>query len=727
MLRRKLQAMRLEIEETLNIAIQIAAALDAAHRSRIVHRDIKPENVMLRADGLIKVLDFGLAKLTEKKDDTPADSQDPTRALIKTNVGAVMGTVAYMSPEQARGLEVDGRTDIFSLGVVLYEMLTGRLPFEGETVSDMIAAILTAEPAPLDENAPAELQRIVRKCLQKKVDERYQTAKDLLIDLKALKHDLHFAAELERTTSANKNVQAETNSISPMTTDTAHAVSSTAYISGEIKKHKIGFAIGLIILLLAAIGFGSWFYAGHNSTIESIAVMPFVNDSGNADTDYLSDGMTESLISSLSQLPKLNVKARSSVFRYKGKDLDPRKIGMELNVQAVLNGRVVSRGDMLTLSLELVDARTENVIWSEQYNRKQTDLASLQSDIARDVASKLRAKLSSADEGRVTRRYTDNTDAYELYLRGRYFAGGKITEEGLKKSIQYYQQAIEKDPNYALAYVGLAQSYMRLGHVWGFLPPRETFPKAKAAVMKAMEIDETLADAHTALADYHLSYEWDWSGAERESRRAIELDPNDASAHSGYGSYLQAVGRLDEAIAERKLCRDLDPLSPTATANVGYPYYFARQYDRAIEYYRKALELDPNYSWSYLWIGQAYVEKGMYEEAIAEINKAITLSEGNTRAVATLGYAYAVAGKRGEAQKVIVELNEQSKLRYVSPYFIAVIHAGLGEKDQAFAWLEKAYQERHPYLTLLKVEPVFDNLRSDPRFQDLLRRVGLIP
>src|SRR4029079_18609469 len=363
--------------------------------------------------------------------------------------------------------------------------------------------------------------------------------------------------------------------------------------------------------------------------------------------------------STRSQIPKLNVKSRSTVFRYKGMNADPKQVGTQLEVQAVLTGRIVQRGDQLTLALELVDARTENVIWSEQYNRKQTELVSLQSQIARDVAKKLQAKLTGVDESRVTRRYTDNVEAYELYLKGRFFAGGNVTEEGLKKSIDYQQQAIQKDPNYALAYVGLARSYITLGHVWGFLPPRETFPKANVALMKALEIDETLADAHNALAEYYFAYDWNWLGAEREFKRATELNPNDASPQCGYGSYFQAMGRFEEAIAARELCREGDPLSPTATANVGYPYYFAQQYDQAIGYYRKALELDPNYSWSYLWIGQAKLEKGMYNEAIVDINKAIALADGNVRMKATLGYAYAVAGRRGEAQHIIDELQGQ--------------------------------------------------------------------
>ena len=720
-LRRRLQAGPIEIDETLSIATQVAGALDAAHHSRIIHRDIKPENIMVRQDGVVKVLDFGLAKSTEREL-AEVDTEAATLAQINTQAGMVLGTAAYMSPEQARGKPVDARTDVWSLGVVIYEMVTRRLPFVGETPSDLIAAILRNEPPLLNEETPAELQRIIRKTLQKNADERYQTVRDLLIDLKSLQRDLDFAAALERTSSTSKNSHPETKTIN---TDPAHAVSTVEYVSGEIKKHKIGLAVILAVLLVTGIGLGYWFYPRQSPTIESVAVMPFVNDSGNADADYLSDGMTELLISSLSQIPKLKVKSRNTVFRFKGTNVDPQQVGTQLKVQAVLTGRIVQRGDQLTLALELVDARTENVIWTEQYTRKQTDLVSLQSDIARDVANKLQAKLSGVDESRVTRRYTDNPEAYELYLKGRFFAGGKITEDELKKSIHYYQGAIEKDPNYALAYVGLAQSYMQLGHVWGFLPPRETFPKANVALMKALEIDETLAEAHTRLADYYFAYEWNWPATEREFKRAIALNPNDSSPQCGYGSYFQAMGRFDEAIAARRLCRELDPLSPTATANVGYPYYFARQYDQAIGYYRKALDLDPNYSWSYLWIGQANLEKGLYDEAIADINKAIALSEGNMRMKATLGYAYAVAGKRRDALRIIGELQEQAKEKYVSPYFIAVIYSGLGDKAQAFEWLEKAYQERHPYLTLLKVEPVFDNLRSDPRYAELLSKVGL--
>lgn len=724
-LRRRLRTRRLEIDETLNVAIQIATALDAAHRNRIVHRDIKPENVMVREDGLVKVLDFGLAKSTESKI-AEIDAEAATLAQVNTNPGMIIGTVTYMSPEQARGKPVDARTDVWSLGVVLYEMASGHSPFVGETVSDTIAAIIKSEPPLLDDNTPGELQRIVRKTLQKNTDERYQTVKDLLIDLKNLKSELELAVTLGRERSAGTNRNAtQTKTTSDAGTDTARAVSTIESVSGEVKKRKLGFAVGLAVLMFAAIGLGYWFYSPQNSPIESIAVMPFVNESGNADADYLSDGMTELLINSLSQIPKLNVKARSTVFRYKDKNIDPRQVGTELRVQAVLNGRVVQRGDQLMLGLELVDARTENVIWTEQYNRKQTDLVSLQSDIARDVAKKLQAKLSGVDESRVTRRYTENAEAYELYLKGRFFAGGQITEEGLAKSIHYQQQAIEKDPNFALAYVGVARSYMTLGHVWGFLPPHETFPKARVALTKALQIDETLADAHTALADYYYSYEWNWVAAEQEFKRAIELNPNDASAHCGYGSYFQSFERFGEAIAERKLCRELDPISPTATANVGYPYYFARQYDQAIGHYRKALELDPNYAWAYLWIGQAYLGKRMYDEGISNINNAITLSEGNVRMKATLGYAYALTRKRREAQQIIDELQVQSEQKYVSAYFIAVIYSGLEEKDQAFAWLEKAYQERQPYLTLLKVEPVFDNLRLDRRFAELLRKVGL--
>ena len=591
-LRDRLRRGPLPLRETLDVALQVAAALNAAHEAGIVHRDIKPENIMLRDDGLAKVLDFGLAKLTEKKSET-ISSEDVTRVHVKTSPGLVMGTVAYMSPEQARGKEIDSRSDIWSLGVVIYEMLTRRTPFAEETTSDAIAAILTRDPAPLETETPSELQRIIRKALQKKAAERYQTVKDFLLDVRNLKRELEFSEELERSqipaSARSSNVGASRLSENATGINRAaisaqnsppQQTSSAEYLVSQISGHKRGVAVGLISLL-ATIGLGYWLLANRAAPakqIESIAVMPFVNESGNADVEYLSDGMTETLISSLSQLPNLNVKARSSVFRYKGKEIDLQKAAQELKVHAILTGRVMQRGDQLMLSLELVDTRTENAIWSEQYNRKQTDLVSLQSEIARDVSSKLRVKLSGTDERKLAKSYTANPEAYQLYLKGR-FSWNKRTADGLKQAVEYCKQAIEKDPGYALAYSGLAETYV-LFSPYSVALPKDSFPQAKAAALRALELDDSLAEAHAALGLYLTTFERDRSGAERELRRAIELNPNYATAHHWLGLEILAPSkRFDEALAELRRAEELDPLSSVIVTEVGGCLLYARRYD----------------------------------------------------------------------------------------------------------------------------------------------------
>ena len=486
-------------------------------------------------------------------------------------------------------------------------------------------------------------------------------------------------------------------------------------------------AVVLGVLLVTALGVaGYWKYGTRSGKqIDSIAVMPFVNEGGNADIEYLSDGMTDSLISSLSDVPNISVKARNSVFRYKGADVSTKKVGEELSVNALVIGRVLLRGSDIALHIELVEASTENVVWSSDYNRPMANLVTLQGQIARDVANRLREKLSGDDEKRVTRNYPGNSEAYELYLKGRYFAGGKVTEDGIVRAIELYKEAIDKDPAYALAYVGMARAYMMLGNVWGFRPPKETFPLAKAAITKALEIDSMLGEAHAAAATYNLAYDHNWVEAEREVLRAIELNPNDATAHAEYGTYLQALGRFDEAFTQRELASKIEMLSPTIVANVGYPLYYAGRYDEAIKYYQKAVELDPAFAWGYLWIGQAYLEKGAPEEGLKFIRRSLEVSDGNVRMLATLGYAYAKTGNRAEAEKIVEELRERSRERYISPYFIATIYSGLNEKDLAFLWLERAFEERHPYLILMGVEPVFRNIRDDPRFQSLTKRIGL--
>ena len=739
-LRQLMQGGPVSVGKVLDIAVQTTSALTTAHAAGIIHRDIKPENVMLRRDGVIKVLDFGLAKLTQNE--TGVNSEALTRALVNTSAGMVMGTPSYMSPEQARGIDTDARTDIFSLGIVLYEMLAGRAPFAGETAADIISVLLQKEPQPLStlaHDVPAELQHIVSKALRKDRDERYQTVKSLLVDLKTLQQELDFAAKLERGTAPDSKDAAARNGAQAANanaamgnaqtqTATARPTSSAEYIVSHIKQHRRGFAAGLAVLLLAAIGFGYWFYNHRLSKpaqIESIAVLPFVNASGNADVEYLSDGITESLINSLSQLPKLSVKARSTVFRYKGKDIEPQQVGSELNVQAVLNGRFVQRGDDLTLSLELVDARTGNQIWGEQYNRKLTDLVALQNEITRDVSQKLRMRLSGADAQKLTKNYTQNAEAYQAYLKGLYY-WNKGPAPGYEKSRDYFQQAIDLDPSYALAYSGLAL-YYSFAAANGLLPPDENWPKAEAAANKALALDETLAESYNPLAAVKLYYYRDWPAAERYFRRGIELDPNFAEIHNHYALCLYLFGRNEEALTELQRAVELEPLSLRFSLQRARILFFIRQYDRAIDQFRKTLELEPNFALAHEGLGDAYEQKGMQREAIAEWANALTLS-GEGEQASILERAYAASGfetaVRALAQKKLERLNEKTgRGDYVPAIEYVTAYTRLGDKEQAFAWLTKAVEERNRFALEIKVNPIFDSLRSDPRFADLVRRV----
>jgi TolB-like protein len=489
----------------------------------------------------------------------------------------------------------------------------------------------------------------------------------------------------------------------------------------------LGYAIALAVVLLGTFGLGYWFFAGRSSRsaqITSVAVLPFLNESGDPNTEYLSDGISESLINSLSQLSQLKVIARSSSFMYKGNAVDPQKVANALGVQGIVTGRIVQRGDNLLISVELMDARDNTQVWGEQYNRHGSDLLAVQTEIARDVSQKLRARLSGADEQKATKNYTANVEAYQLYLKGNY-EWKKHTEEDLQKGIEYYNQALEKDSNYALAYAGLAGSYGVLGN--NYLPPREAFPKAKLYAAKALAIDDTLAEAHLMMGGVRLFYDWDWAEAEKEFKRTQTLDPNNAGAHQLYGDRLEIMGRFDEAQAERQRAQELDPLSPMQNMVTGATFYFAGQYTEAIAQNEKTINLEPRYYPAYIWLGQAYEQKKMYVKAIEIFQKGMNLAERHPQLVAALGHTYALSGERDKANKSLAELREMSKRRYISPYLFAVVYVGLGDKEQVFAWLDKAYQDRSASLIWLKVEPQFDSLRDDPRYKDLLRRIGLQP
>ena len=718
-----------ELTEALEIAVQIADALAEAHSRGIIHRDIKPHNIMLSARGQVKVLDFGLAKIIEERGYT--DSIAPTQNLL-SEPGMMIGTVPYMSPEQVQGQPVDVRSDIFSFGVVLYELFGGVQPFASENSASTISSILTRDPPPLarySHEIPLELERIVSKALAKDPESRYQTIKDMLIDLKRLKQQFAFETELERSHSGiNGNSSSGKRSASwatasrgrtpPFDFQTTQSTLPSVIVN---KRRRIWLAAAIVIAAFAAVLIYRWVPKG-NETIDSIAILPFLNKSADPDAEYLSDGITDSIINNLSQVPGLKVIAHSSVFRFKGAEADPVAVGRELQVRALITGRVVVRGDHLSIAVELADLRDNTHLWGEQYERDVSDLLAVQKEIAREASSILRSKLTGEETNRVTNLYTANNEAYQNYLRGLYYLN-KRNSEGFNKAIGFFEQATALDSNYAQAYAGLADCYTLLAE-YELMSSETAYPKATAAAKKALELNEMLPEAHTSMASIAQDH-FDYGLAELQLKRATELNPNYATAHHWYGMLLCAMGKFPEAEAAMRKAQELDPLSTIINANVGWLYFIAGDNDRAIQQLRKTLDMDSNFSVGHHYLGIVYGQKAMYKEALEEFQRSDMLSGGGAFNTAQSGYIYAVWGKRAEAEKIIAELKRQSKNSSVSPWGIALIYTGLGESDQAFEWLDKAYNDRAFDLQYAKVDPRFATLRSDPRFQKLLKRMGI--
>jgi serine/threonine protein kinase/Tfp pilus assembly protein PilF len=696
-LRAHIHGQALGLEETLKLGIEIAEALDAAHTEGIIHRDIKPANIFVTKRGQVKVLDFGLAKLVPKgvaggDGDVAGESSDSTSI-----VGIISGTPSYMSPEQIRGDDLDARTDIFSLGLVLYEMATGRQAFGGGTGGAIIEAVLTRPPVSvrtINPGTPPRLEEIIDKTLQKDRDQRYQRAADVLADLQQLKRD---------TETGQRAVEGNTESVLALNPD---PLSATGKQESRTSTGQTGTRPARV-----------------SKVVGSLAVLPFENVSRDPENEYLSDGIPGSLINILATVPRLRVIAQSTVVRYKGRTIDPQAVGRELNVQAVLTGKMMQSGSSLRIGTELVDVATGSQLWGAQFDRKAGDIFAIQDEMSSEISEKLRLQLSRSEKKRLVKRHTEDADAYRLYLQGRHH-WNRWTEDGFYKAIGYFGQAIEKDPSYALAYTGLAESYVLLG--WNsYLPAKDAFPRGKAAAMTALQLDPDLGEAHTPLAAALWLYDWKWQDAESEFNRSLELSPAYPTANHWYAEYVMTMGRQAEAIARMKNSQELDPLSLIISVAIGWACYMARRYDDAVEQLLRTVDLDPNYPITYWILGLLYRKTGRYDLAISAGEKGVELSGGSPMMRAALAHTYGESGRAAEARQVLSDLTELGKHRYVAPHFCAGIYIGVGEYDRALECLEKSYQEHCHWLIYLHIDPSMDALRGSPRFQELAKRVGL--
>ena len=738
-LRHKIHREQTDLKKLLRYLHHAAEGLAKAHGAGVVHRDLKPDNIMITRDGHAKILDFGLAKLIEPQEQSSGDDESIDSEMataVRSTPGVVRGTVGYMAPEQARGdtKAVDHRSDIFSFGCLLYEAATRRRAFAGQDSLDSLHKIAYG-PTPsikeIDPNAPDELQRIIRRCLAKDPDERYQTIKDVTIELKELRRDLE-AAGFETSVPPSiaslplgsaKTGDSLYSPVSDVATGTPRASlstrpSSVEYVVSGMRRHKLATTLGVLAVSVTVVIAGLyWRSRTSTSAINSIAVLPFVNTKADTNTDYLSDGITETLINNFSQISNLRVVPRSTVFRYKGSPLDPQEIARELGVRVVLTGRVVQSGDTINIQAELIDVDKKSQLWGEQYSRKLAEVQTVQADISRNILEKLRL---GDEEKEIGRKHTPPPEAYQAYLKGRYYFY-QHREEGYNKAIDSFNEAIKIDPNYAQAHAGLASVYTEISS--SFIPPTEAMPKAKESVNRALALDGSLGQAHVALAEVYWWGDWNFGAAEQEYKRAIDLNPNEPNIQVEYANFLARLGRTDEAMTFANRAVQLDPLSPFVNGNLGSIFYFTHQYDRLTEHANKMLELDPASSSAHAWRGWANMQKGSYEAAIPDLQKAVDPQSGD--GLSQLGYAYAMAGRKIEALKVIEQIQALGRKRYSAPIRVARIYIGLGDKDKAFEWLEKAYADRSDYLTQLKTDPIVDSLRSDQRFADLVRRVGL--